>query len=113
MEVNEDIKEKAMDIRVSALESRVRLMARGYAILLVVLIVALYVSFHTHSNLSEITKESAHQRVITVEQRCNLTMLITEVLAKDDPKRVEAFEKSYDGCQTQLKKVKEIAKRTE
>lgn len=82
-------------------------------IILSILVLGLFglgiVTISTQSDLSETTRESAKTRVKTVEQRCQLTNLITEVLSRDDPKRVGAFEKSYNKCESQLKEVKHIA----
>jgi hypothetical protein len=100
-----------LERRISTLESRNILMIRGYLVIFIVIIAALYYINSTHHNLVEITRESTAQRVITVEQRCELTMNIKEVLARDDPKRVKVFEKSYESCEKQLKKVKKIAKK--
>lgn len=61
------------------------------------------------SHLSQTTKESAVQRVKTVEQRCRLTHLLIGVLERDDPKRLPAFRTSYMECETQLVKVRKIA----
>jgi hypothetical protein len=59
----------------------------------------------------ETALESAKTRIATVSQRCDLTHKITEVLVKDDPKRVHAFQVSYQHCEHQLAEVKAIFKK--
>jgi hypothetical protein len=58
---------------------------------------------------AETAYKSAETRITTVSQRCDLTHKITEVLGKDDPRRVHVFQVSYRGCLAQLKEVKHIA----
>lgn len=67
------------------------------------------VTLHTlvvHNQI--VTLESAKARVTTVSQRCDLTHKITEVLVKDDPRRVHAFQVSYHSCLKQLAEVRAI-----
>ena len=93
---------------------------RFYTVGLVILLLAIaantWLGLSDHSkvetivaHLSQTTRESAIQRVKTVEQRCELTRLLIGVLERDDPKRLPAFRVSYAGCETQLAQVRKIA----
>jgi hypothetical protein len=64
---------------------------------------------HLVTQSAETAYQSAKTRITTVSQRCDLTHKITQVLVKDDPKRVHAFQVSYHGCIKQLAEVKHIA----
>jgi hypothetical protein len=94
---------------VAFLKHRLRLMARGYLILLVVSVVSGWLAFSAVNKVSASDHAGAVQRVTTISQRCDLTAKIREVLLKDDPLRLPAFQASYEECKIGLRKAEKLA----
>jgi hypothetical protein len=103
--------EEILDLKadVKFLKQRLRLMARGYLILLVVSVLSGYVAFSAVHKVSASDHAGAVQRVTTISQRCDLTSKITNVLIKDDPLRLPAFQVSYEECEIGLRKAEKLA----
>lgn len=103
--------EEILDLKadVAFLKQRLRLMARGYLILLIVSVVSGYLAFSAVRKVSVSDHAGAVQRVTTISQRCDLTSKITNVLIKDDPLRVPAFLISYEECEIGLHGAEKLA----
>jgi hypothetical protein len=82
---------------------------RGFVVIGVVTILAIAGVVKTSRNVSVQSQKGAEQRVTTISQRCDLTAKITNVLRKDDPTRVLAFEASYSKCLKGLRKAEKLA----
>lgn len=91
------------------IERRFRLMMRGYLVLVVAIAVTFAVAKSNSDTTQQIVRESAQQRVKTVEQRCELTSLLIGVLKTDDPPRLPPFRASFRMCEQQLAQVRQIA----
>jgi hypothetical protein len=94
---------------IAFLKQRLRLMARGYFILLAVSVLSGYLAFSAVHKVSASDHAGAVQRVTTISQRCDLTAKIKDVLIKDDPLRQPAFKVSYEECELGLHKAEKLA----
>ena len=61
------------------------------------------------ARLTTTVSASARARVVTVTQRCELTLHIAHVLARGKMGDAAWFRESYDGCEKQLAAVRLIA----
>lgn len=46
------------------------------------------------------------ERAASLQRSCNQTLLLIEVLRKDDPRRLPAFQASYERCLRELRKAR-------
>lgn len=93
------------------LKHRIRLMSRGYFVLGLVTLIALAGVVKLAVSQSDTTREGLSSRVKTIEQRCDLTHKIEQVLVKDDPVRVASFKISWQHCEAQLGEVRAILRK--
>lgn len=96
---------------IALLKKRINRMSRGFAVLGVCVVLALLGIVKVATSQKDTTREGLQSRVKTVQQRCDLTSKITEVLRKDDPSRVHSFEVSREHCEAQLGEVQKILRK--